>query len=133
MIVDPLVGSAAESVGLTSVAVGVGLGLLVLPQPGVSVLCVQTACAGADSPKPITAEVATTLSAVTRDRRLPEILVMERFPDSPISSRAPPRFWERSMNHVKPLVKRLRNGGGWTIAFECFPPQNAAPFWPVAA
>ncbi|MGW0420888.1 hypothetical protein [Streptomyces sp. NPDC003015] len=38
VIVDPLVGSAAESVGLTSVAVGVGLGLLVLPQPDVSVL-----------------------------------------------------------------------------------------------
>ncbi|MFF3373379.1 hypothetical protein ACFYXF_10565 [Streptomyces sp. NPDC002680] len=67
VIVGPLVGGAAESVGLTSVAVGVGvgLGLLVLPQPDESVvLCVQTALAGDDTPRPITADAATTPSAV---------------------------------------------------------------------
>ncbi|MFF7048209.1 hypothetical protein ACFY94_07600 [Streptomyces griseorubiginosus] len=89
MIVGPLEGSAAPSVGLTSVSDGegerLGAGLLVLPQPGESVLCVQTALAGDDSPRPITPAAATTLNAVARDRRLPDILVMKEIPDSPIS------------------------------------------------
>ena len=89
VIVGPLEGGASESVGLTSLSDGegevLGDGLLVLPQPGESlVLCVQTALAGDDSPRPITADAATTLNAVARDRRLPDILGMKeipRFPD----------------------------------------------------
>ncbi|WP_405848928.1 hypothetical protein [Streptomyces sp. NBC_01518] len=111
VIVGPLEGSSAPSVGLTSVAVGEGVvlgdGLLVLPQPGESlVLCVQTALAGADSPRPITADAATTLKAVARDRRLPDILVTKEIPDSPIS-RVFPAFAGRPMGQMKPHEVRL--------------------------
>ncbi|MFE2424935.1 hypothetical protein [Streptomyces hokutonensis] len=111
VIVGPLVGSAAPPVGLTSVADGegevLGDGLLVLPQPGESlVLCVQTALAGDDSPRPITADAATTLTAVARDRRLPDILVTKEIPDSPIPP-AFPKFLGRSAGLVKPHEVRL--------------------------
>ncbi|MFF4508326.1 hypothetical protein [Streptomyces sp. NPDC001401] len=106
VIVGPLEGGGAESVGLTSVADGegevLGDGLLVLPQPDESLEpCVQTALAGDDSPRPITADAATTLNAVARDRRLPDILVIKEIPDSPISP-AHPAFAGRSVGQMKP-------------------------------
>jgi hypothetical protein len=124
VIVGPLEGSAAPSVGLTSV--GVGEGLLVLPQPGESlVLCVQTAWAGAGSPRPITADAATTLKAVARVRRLPEVLVMKEIPDSPISPAFPDfpgRSMGLSMGLVKPHEVRLWNSAEtWQIAFDFAP------------
>ncbi|MCX5055944.1 hypothetical protein OOK12_02535 [Streptomyces sp. NBC_00452] len=137
VIVGPLEGSAAPSVGLTSVSVGegevLGDGLLVLPQPGESlVLCVQTALAGDDSPRPITADVATTLNAVARDRRLPDILVMKEIPDSPISP-AYPRFC-RSLggSNAAPRSVAVNSAGTWPIAVDV-PPACTPLIWSFAA
>ncbi|MEV0735437.1 hypothetical protein AB0I51_05605 [Streptomyces sp. NPDC050549] len=127
VIVGPLEGSAAPSVGLTSVSDGEGDGLLVLPQPGESlVLCVQTALAGDDSPRPITADAATTLKAVARDRRLPDISVTKEIPDSPISP-VFPAFAGRSVGQMKPHEVRLRNSAGtWPIAVDAPPALHRA-------
>ncbi|MBK3563852.1 MULTISPECIES: hypothetical protein [unclassified Streptomyces] len=131
VIVGPLEGGAAESVGLTSVADGegevVGDGLLVLPQPGESlVLCVQTALAGDDRPRPITADAATTLKAVARDRRLPDVLVMKEIPRFPDFTGVP-RFAGRSVGQVKPHEVRLRNPAGtWLIAVDAPPASHRA-------